>query len=108
MNAKELLIEFGKEWERKYGEQYCYAFAKEGAIFKRLLKTYSAERLRELLHYFFSHYRSDFVDRTGRTVGVFVSQIPNLIAAMKEQKSKEAVTNDDYERLEEARRRLSE
>lgn len=106
MNARTLLLTFASKWETKYGRRYQISWAKETSQLKRLLATYSADELVQLMDVFFSEVDS-FAIRAGHTVGVFVGTINRLAVRLSELEASKAKAKErlsDWERLEEARR----
>jgi hypothetical protein len=107
VSSKDLLIFFGRKWEARYGKRYNIAWAKDGAIFKRLLATYSSNDLENYISYYLSDFVSDFASRAGHSIGVFVASLPSLVAGVQNASKKAALpvhVSEDWERLQRARR----
>jgi hypothetical protein len=68
---------FYQEYEKAFGEKYVANFAKDGAIFKDILKVLPELRIKDLIIAFFLS-TDEFIQKTGYTVGVFKSQINKL------------------------------
>lgn len=76
---KNTLIDFYHDlFLEKFGVKPSINGAKDGAIFKKLLGTYSDEQLRELLKKFFAS-EDKFIKDSGYTVGVFKSVLNKLL-----------------------------
>lgn len=109
MTAKDLVIEYSRKWKEKYGQSYTISWAKEISQVKRLLKSHDATTLLSYMEYFICQYRSDFADSAGRHIGVFITSLPAVIVEMNKKQVADAklhTTADDYQRLEEARKKL--
>lgn len=109
INSKDLLLLFAKRWEAKYGKPYMISWGKDGAQMKRLLVAYGPDELTKLIDAFFSTYSTDFVMKAGRSIGVFVSQVPALIAHVQENeklKTNTSSTSSDLQRLQAARAKI--
>lgn len=74
----ELLRYYEKLFVEKHGEKPLVASGKDPAILGRILRRYGADRTRELLTTFFTT-DDEFVNRTGHTIGVFLSVLNKLI-----------------------------
>lgn len=56
VNSKDFVIYFSDKFKETFGQGHTPNYAKEGAIFKRLLKTYDAETLQQIIDAVMSHY----------------------------------------------------
>lgn len=68
---------FYAEYQKSFDVPYHPSWAKDGAIFKDLLKTIPEDRLKFLIKSFFNN-TDTFILNAGYTVGVFKSQINKL------------------------------
>lgn len=108
MNARNLTIKFCREWQKKYGYPYKVSWGKDGKIFKRLLDIYPATQIESLILLYLRGDSDPFVCTVGHTVGVFETRIPALLADLARREKSRPDVASDFERLEEARRRLNE
>jgi len=73
---------FFKIWDQKFqehaGARYTFTGQKETQLVKKMIATDSLERLAELIDVFWRIEDDEFINRAGRTIGVFYSQINKL------------------------------
>lgn len=91
-DTKPFLEWWAAEYGRRFGSPYHVLWAKEGGIVKALLKTFDVETLKGLAVRFFDQ-NDEFLDKTGRTVGVFSMQI-NKLNSKKEKTGINAYVRD--------------
>lgn len=106
MTAKDLVLLHARFWKERYGENLPISWGKSLAQAKRLLSVYEPDKLAAYLRYYCFDHRSSFADRTGRSFGAFISELPGVIAAYTEDERKRNGTNSrvgDMERLVAAR-----
>ena len=82
-NAQDVLKEFTKQFESKFGSKPMYNFGRDGKLAKELLKVYSLDKLEQLMHLFFFQ-GTDFTDIAGFSFNIFYTQINKLIADQPE------------------------
>lgn len=92
----EFLNWFQEEYKkRRDGATYCVVWAKHGAIIKRLLQTYPAERLRRHAVVLLTATVDDYIEQSDRGIEVFAGKInwleERLSTWEKQRKAREAV-----------------
>lgn len=109
-SVPDLLKLFARLWREKFGRVYAVAWKKEGAQLKRLVKEGHQEgELARYIAFYLKEFRDPFAERAGYSLGVFVSLLPAVVAASAAAEAKRAKaleSSSDFERLEEARKRL--
>lgn len=106
MNAKDLLLHYKSNWEHKYASPFAISWARHGAIFKRLLKTFEASDIASAITHYLTDYRNDYHSNANHPVELFSSTISTILADKKKStgaREAGAATLTDYERLEQAR-----
>lgn len=73
---------FYSVYKEKLGVAYMADFAKDGAIFKKILTVVAEEKVLALIDRFFKE-EDDFVRKAGFTVGVFKTQVNKLLQGDK-------------------------
>jgi len=73
-SVRPLLTFFYEQYAAKYARAYVPHWAKEGKLMKGALAVLGAEPLKEQIRRFMLD-QDAFLDRAGRTVGVFVSRL---------------------------------
>lgn len=58
VNSKDFVLYFAEQFEQHFGEGHTPNFSKEGAIFKRLLVTYSPETLKDIIDTVMRQYKN--------------------------------------------------
>ena len=73
---------FFKTWDKKFeehtGARYTFTGQKETQLVKKMIAVDSLERLSQLIDVFWKIEDDEFINRAGRTIGVFYSQINKL------------------------------
>ncbi|MFA4944921.1 MAG: hypothetical protein WC789_09505 [Lentisphaeria bacterium] len=77
----QFLGHFAEAFEKHVGRKYMVKFGKEGKLVKEALKVYPLDELDGLLAQWWDT-DTDFIREAGRSVGVFLSQIPKLLSAL--------------------------
>ena len=80
--VKEFFTFWDKAFKEKTGKDYFFNGGKEGSLTKKMLKSYSPERLKELVGVFFKSETKFFQD-SGYTIGFFYSQINRVVIEAK-------------------------
>lgn len=75
---KEFIDYAFETFKNRFGEALCVDGGKDGAIVKKLLKTYGLDRLKGLWDVFMQS-TDPFIEQAGRSIGVFKSQINKLL-----------------------------
>ncbi|MED4619576.1 helix-turn-helix domain-containing protein [Priestia megaterium] len=57
VNGKDFVLYFGNKFKEVFGEGHTTNFAKEGAVFKALLKTYEPDSLKDIIDVVFRDYK---------------------------------------------------
>jgi phage replication O-like protein O len=70
----ELRTFFIETFKEKFTDPYAYTYGKDDSILKGILKTFGLEKAKEKISAFFSD-ESEFLKRSGYSVGVFKSQV---------------------------------
>lgn len=107
MKAKDIVLLHAQLWKERYGENLPIPWSKSTAQISRVLKSISADQLVAYIRYYYSRYQSRFADRTGHSIGAFISELPAIIAAFQEDERKRTAagaTEINAGRLESARR----
>jgi len=76
---KQFIDFFATQYQDRFTDKYIFS-VKDGALIKRLLGTYSLERLQELAVQFLKSTDEWVKKKGGFTIGVFLSQINKLIS----------------------------
>lgn len=69
---------FRQKHLQKFGQEYVFNHGKDGGLIKTALKIHSFEYLTQCLDIFFDT-KDPFIEKVGRTVGVFFSQLNRII-----------------------------
>jgi phage replication O-like protein O len=84
---KEFFAYWDKAFREKTGKDYFFNRGKEGSLTKKMLNSYSIERLKELVGIFFKSQDHFFLN-SGYTIGFFYSQINKVVIEAEKAKSK--------------------
>lgn len=84
-----------KAFREKTGRDYFFTGGKEGSLTKKMLASYSLDRLKELAGVFFKSQDQFFLN-SGYTIGFFYSQINKVVIEAEKVKSS-AVASDSLE-----------
>ena len=87
---KEFTEYWCNEFFRRFASKYVFQAAKDGSIVKRLLQTHSLEDLKLLAEAFFED-KDEFVEKAGRTLSIFSTQINRIAQNMSIIKFRKAV-----------------
>lgn len=100
VNLNNIQVYFYERFKEHTGKPYAVNYGKDGAIFKELKKTYEEKDLINLIDRFFST-DNEFINKTGRTVGVFKSTINQFLSASRilTDKEKEEIRNGYFSRV---------
>jgi len=82
--VKRIIDYYFQKFVGKFGEKPVIDGKKDGAIIKRLLRTYGEEKLKGLIDRFFES-TDLFIVSSGYTIGVFKTQINKLIAESRQR-----------------------
>ena len=104
MNARDLIIHYSTEYEKKYNEKYPITWSKHPAMLKRLFEFYSPEDVKKLITFYFTEWKDKFTESTGHKLEVFVTQLPALVAALKRADGSRPSDSPDFDRLAAARK----
>src|SRR5690348_17044675 len=88
MSPKEFLLFYCAQWKETYGTHLSIPWSKAAPQAARLLKSYSSEELVNYVRHYFLGYQSSFANRTGRSLGAFVAELPAIIASYTEEQRK--------------------
>jgi hypothetical protein len=91
---KACLTHFDRLHFKKFNEAAKIDGGKDSAIMKRLLATYSEDKLLALMEQFFQSDDEFVTQRTGFTIGAFSSRIPALISSTAIAPRTSGVTNN--------------
>jgi phage replication O-like protein O len=69
---------FRQKHLQKFGQEYIFNHGKDGGLIKAALNIHSFEQLNRCLDIFFET-KDSFIEKAGRTVGVFFSQLNRII-----------------------------
>ena len=110
MNAADLTKFFARTWKERYGAAYSIAYGKDGSIFKSLLNDFTAIEIQDMIRFYLFELQSRFAIEGGHTTGIFKYCVPEIIAEMqryrKIEEANEKADKTDFQRLEEARKKL--
>jgi hypothetical protein len=81
---KRLIDYYHDRFVDKFGEKPVIDGGKDGAIIKKLLGTYSEEKIRELIDAFFES-DDPFITRSGYTIGCLKTQVNKLLVQTKKR-----------------------
>lgn len=84
--VKALIDFYSNMFKAKFGKPPVINGGKDGATFKRLLKTYSLDQLKDLVDKFFK-MDDEFVKKAGFTTSVFASQINKIVSTGQPKKN---------------------
>jgi len=82
--VKEFIDFYHAEYLKRFDDKYSFT-AKDGALVKRLLRTYELDRLEELTLRFLDSTDPWVQNNGGFTIGVFASQINKLVSTRRSQ-----------------------
>ena len=83
--VKEFFDSWGKEYQERFSAPYVFTGGKEGAIIKRLLRSYDLPTLNSLALRFLDSKDPWVQQNGGFTIGVFYSQINKLVSTKATQ-----------------------
>lgn len=79
-----LITYFGKGFQKTTGNKWKMDGAKDGALLKTLLSTFSALEVKELIDKFFKS-EDEFIKQAGKSFGIFYSMVNKLNSSKKER-----------------------
>lgn len=106
MSTKELLLKFSELYKTKYGFSYPIAWGRDMAMLKRLVGIYGIEQLPVFFDYYLNKINDPFLAQAGHTLPLLRTGIPKILAAIAADEKGKAEPASDFDRLEEARKRL--
>lgn len=104
-----LMLHFARLWQEKFNAPYSVTWQKNLSQISKLLQTYTVEQVESYMNFYLGGYHDEFAKKCGYSFGAFITLLPSIIAGAKDAKEKAnrgVLGSTDYERLEEARRRL--
>ncbi len=76
-DVKEAIDKFRAAYQKRHGVEYLVSWAKDGAVMTRLLEIHSLDEVSDLINRFM-YDDDEFIEKTGRTIGIFSTQVNKL------------------------------
>ena len=112
VNGPTLAKHFARKWKERHQKSIALPIGEAAAFFKRQLDAGAApEEILALMDFFFNRFSDPFVLRCGHSLGSLRATYPALVAAYAAEQAKSkagSVADENFRRLEEARRGVSE
>lgn len=76
-DVKKAIDYFRETYQKKHGVEYLVSWGKDGAVMTRLLEIHSVKEVNNLIDRFMND-GDEFVEKAGRTIGIFLTQVNKL------------------------------